>query len=296
MPWGERYCAPGDENGMVLKEDITAKPIYQVDRGTFEGPVWVEDLQSLLFCDLRKVVKLQRKGNNGATVSNFTNSSPCAGLAINEDESALYLTQGFGANNPQLGYTTFADVKVTKLADRVGNQRFERPNDVAYRTADGSAYLTDPLAMAIFRVTPDGTATKAVNMNPIGRPNGITFSLDEKTLYVAGDRNPNGKVWAFPVADDGSLGQPTILIDKGLGNADGMAIDCAGNLYVASSSGRVLKIFDSQGNVLGSITSTLARAKVSNPAFGGPDRKTLFFTSNSGEIYAVDLDIVGLPY
>ena len=44
-------------------------------------------------------------------------------------------------------------------------------------------------------------------------PNGIAFSPDEKTLYVA-NSDPAKAIWmAFPVKDDGTIGQGRVFAD-----------------------------------------------------------------------------------
>ena len=43
------------------------------------------------------------------------------------------------------------------------------------------------------------------------RPNGIAFSPDEKTLYVA-NSDPDKAIWmAFPVKADGTLGEGKVI-------------------------------------------------------------------------------------
>ena len=44
-------------------------------------------------------------------------------------------------------------------------------------------------------------------------PNGIALSPDEKTLYVA-NSDPKKAIWmAFPVKDDGTLGEGKVFFD-----------------------------------------------------------------------------------
>ena len=45
------------------------------------------------------------------------------------------------------------------------------------------------------------------------RPNGIGFSPDEKTLYVANSHGPRMVWMAFPVKADGTLGQGRVFFD-----------------------------------------------------------------------------------
>ena len=90
---------------------------------------------------------------------------------------------------------------------------------------------------------------------------------------------------AFDVADDGSVGEPQPLIASG---SDGMAVDCAGNLYLTSNG---VQIFSPDGEQIGSIAAPGA----ANIAFGGADQRTLFITATNS-LRSVELAIPGLPY
>jgi gluconolactonase len=70
---------------------------------------------------------------------------------------------------------------------------------------------------------------------------------------------------------------------------DGMAVDTAGNVYVAGSGG--IFVFDSGGGPLGTITVPEVPA---NCTFGGADGKTLYITARAG-LYSIRLNVPGLP-
>lgn len=131
----------------------------------------------------------------------------------------------------------------------------------------------------------------------IERPNGIILSPDEKTLYVA---NTYGEhVIAYDVAADGKLSRKrnfaklTGFAPPASGNgpassgADGLAIDAAGRLYVASSAG--VQVFDARGRALGTIK--LPRPP-QNLAFGGSDRKTLYVVGR-GAVWKIRTQAAG---
>ena len=63
----------------------------------------------------------------------------------------------------------------------------------------------------------------------LNKPNGVTLSPDEQYLYVGAS---DGQVRRFPLDAGGAAGEPEPFAQTG-GN-DGMAIDCAGNLYVTA--------------------------------------------------------------
>jgi len=85
----------------------------------------------------------------------------------------------------------------------------------------------------IDEVTWDGEVSIWVDGVPT--PNGMVFSLDFSTLYVAATFTESG-LWRVPVDEDGTAGTPekwvTFSSDP-VGFPDGVAIDSEGNVYVA---------------------------------------------------------------
>ena len=112
----------------------------------------------------------------------------------------------------------------------------------------------------------------------------MALSPDEKTLYVGSEGN---EIWKYPVNNDGSLGGRNKFAETG--SSDGMAVDCAGNLYVASNA---IKVFAPGGMKLGEISVGVTP---SNAAFGGADRKTLYITAGD-KLYSIGLNVPGFPY
>lgn len=69
-----------------------------------------------------------------------------------------------------------------------------------------------------------------------------------------------------------------------------MAVDDAGNLYVAAQGG--VQVFDKTGATkIGTIT---VGEQPANCTFGGGDRKTLYITARTG-LYSIKLNVPGLP-
>ena len=93
------------------------------------------------------------------------------------------------------------------------------PNDLDYHS-DGSLYFTDPPyglpspeareqdVNGIYRLSPDGELVRLAEQTG---PNGIAFSPDESLLYVADSSTQQWR--AYPVAEDGTLGEPELLLD-----------------------------------------------------------------------------------
>ncbi|MBI5683651.1 MAG: SMP-30/gluconolactonase/LRE family protein [Verrucomicrobia bacterium] len=111
-------------------------------------------------------------------------------------------------------------------------------------------------------------------------PNGLAFSPDEKTLYVA-NSDPQRAVWmAFDMKSDGTLANGRVFFDatplrkgrKGL--PDGLKVDARGNV-LATGPGGVL-IFSPDGKHLGTLNTGEATA---NCAWGD-DGSTLYITAD----------------
>lgn len=120
--------------------------------------------------------------------------------------------------------------------------------------------------------------TKLV-VKDLTRPNGLAFSIDGKTLYVAQSDPEKAVFMSYQVNSDGSVGAGKVLYDAtpmvkaGLqGLPDGFKLDVKGNLW-SSGPGGIL-IISPEGKLLGKIeVSELA----SNCAWGN-DGSTLYIT------------------
>jgi gluconolactonase len=111
-------------------------------------------------------------------------------------------------------------------------------------------------------------------------PNGLGFSPDFRTLYVANAR-AQLPIWkAYRVRPDGLLDEGRVFADAsklyrpGDGVPDGLKVDTRGNLF-ATGPGGVL-VYAPDGILLGRILTGVPTANV---AFG-EDGSTLFITAN----------------
>jgi gluconolactonase len=122
----------------------------------------------------------------------------------------------------------------------------------------------------------------------VNAPNGIVLSPDERTLYV-GDVQ-NREIRSFDLAADGVVdtASATLFATTQGSTLDGMAVDCAGNVYAGTANG--VEVFSPSGDALGVVPT----GESSNATFGGSDRRTLYVTSRS-VLKAVTLAVPGLP-
>lgn len=70
-------------------------------------------------------------------------------------------------------------------------------------------------------------------------PNGVALSPDEKTLYLA--LTAAHQVLALDVAKNGAVSNPREFAE--VPYPDGMAVDLAGNIYIAGGDGLLTHLF-----------------------------------------------------
>jgi gluconolactonase len=143
-----------------------------------------------------------------------------------------------------------------------GTTMMGRPSDLS-ADSTGGAYFTQ---QSVYYASPNGRIT-LIGENVRG--NGILLSEDEKRLYVTNDSS----IVVFDVQGPGRLANQREFtkLEKG-GQADGLAVDTAGHLYVAAGPG--VQIYNRDGKYLGVIPTPPGRP--TGQAFAGADRKTLY--------------------
>lgn len=186
---------------------------------------------------------------------------------------------------------------VTPVLQRRNTERLKGVNDLTidskgnvYFTDQGQTGLHDPTGR-VYRLRPDGQLDLLLGNVP--SPNGIVLSPDEKVLFVAVTRG--NCVWRGPLMTDGSLAKVgQFFTSYGTTGPDGIAMDQAGNLVVANPGLGYVWLINPKGQPLAVWTSPAGEA-VTNIAFGGTDRKSLYCTdSTTGTILHARLPEPGL--
>jgi gluconolactonase len=202
---------------------------------------------------------------------------------------------------------------VRVIIDKINGKPIDGPNDLVM-DAKGGLYITDPQftpeehksqpGKQVYYVGPDGTAKVVVPPAEYAMPNGIELSPDGKTLYVNNTWQSPGEnyVWAYDVADDGSLSRkrqfakldltPAVLdaakpedrLDSG---ADGSAVDTEGRYYVATRTG--VQIFMPDGTYVGTIFVPQYPVSIT---FGGANNDILYMVGESS-VWSIQTKVRG---
>jgi len=280
--------------GRLVAERIAAADTTRDEPGLYEGAVWLDG--ALYFSDFTFSQgfpsRIQRLVND-SEMTTVVEDSGTNGLAVDADGHII------GATHSTKSLTRF-NLSTGERSNIVGiyeDNAFNSPNDLT-EAADGTIYFTDPDFQRsaapggqektnVFRVSVDGVAT--VVDDSIANPNGISLSPAQDVLYVAGG-GEEGFLRAYPIVD-GVPGEGRNLVND-VHVPDGMAIDCLGNIYVTEHLQQQVRVFTPAGEHLSTIK---VDANVTNAAFGGADRKTLYLTG-AGAVWKVDLDVAGFPY
>ena len=285
-------ACPGGPYGAPLPADRTATMIRGFPGRTLEAPVWVPAQHALYFSDIGGTLtngRIQKYTPADGKIAVFVDNVGIGGLALDPQGmlvAAAHDRQRLSRFDPATGQRTDVEGGAMYMG-----KPFNQVNDVVVRS-DGNMYFSDPTyqlagrpgqgVMAFYRLSPMGAVTRIATAT---NPNGVALSPDGLSLYLG--TTGGGPLQRFALAADGSPMTGSTFLSS---NSDGMAVDCAGDLYLASGG---IKVYSSTGQSLGSIAG-LSSGFTTNSAFGGEDRRTLFIT-NSTALYQIHLEVPGFP-
>ncbi len=264
-----------------------------------EGPIWFAPGQFLLFSDIPRNSIMKWSSAEGLSLflkpSGFTGTvdygrEPGSNGLTLDHEGRLVACEHGDRRISRL----YPDGGKRTLADNYQGRRLNSPNDLVFKS-NGDLYFTDPPYglpgnfedprreldfCGVFRLAADGAMTLLTRA--LSRPNGLAFSPDEKTLYVA-NSDVDYAVWMkYPVDSAGEIGEGSVLLDvtdackKGMpGVPDGMKVDVHGNVFAAGPGG--IYVITPEGAVLGRIDTG---QKTANCAWGD-DGSTLYIAADS---------------
>lgn len=279
---------PVDGAGEVT---LVASSYMGDDFGFLEGPHWQGD--RLVFSDLifstpaRQTIYALDADDELSIVLRPSEGANGSGTAMDGDHITCLQVGRRVARVTEAG-------ALETLFERYEGDRLNAPNDLVFASS-GRWYFTDPGygvegpdreidVHGLYLVDGD-TLTRVWDGTTSQRPNGVALSPDDRTLYLAD--TADAVVRAFDVAADGTLSSERTFASDASG-ADGMTVDEAGNLYVATGSG--VRVYAPDGTLWGTLDVPMTPA---NCAFGGADRRTLYITARTG-LYRVAMPIPGI--
>lgn len=172
-----------------------------------------------------------------------------------------------------------------------GASSFKLTNFVAV-APDGALAFSDSAGNKVYRASADGSGVALVT-DAITYPNGMAFSPDGKTLYVASWNTK--QLYSLARAADGSYGAPTVAFE-GIENVDGLAVESTGALWLVASGAGVVRVGpDRASSVVAPGSSFNLPA---NGAFGvGPFGERWLYVTNllARHISRVYVDATGAP-
>jgi gluconolactonase len=264
------------------------------DFTNIEGAVWIGD--ALYVSEISsqgspppaRILKIAASGTVTVAVPN----SGTNGLAVNGAGEL------FGAKHSDGSVSKIAlpGGTATPVASMFDSKRFNSPNDLTIHS-NGTVYFTDPDYQS--PKPPPQAKTRAYFVKPGGmpqeipgdlsQPNGITLSKSQDFLFIGGNQ-----LKKYPVMPDGTVGAGSDFVAGG--GSDGMVLDCAENLYITKQG---VQVYDKTGKKIGA-TLTVGLGEVTNVAFGGADRKTLYVTGQGSGmqkgLFKVPMNVPGYPY
>jgi len=247
-----------------------------------EGPIWSKKLNSLLFSDVPNNVIYKWNEKNGLNVfakpigysGKVPNNKKAGtnGLTIDSDGNLIVCMHG----DRMIAKVENLNIEnVSSIIESYNKKLFNSPNDLVY-DSKGNLFFTDPPYgllegdndklkeipfNGVYKLSYDGNLDLLIKN--LTRPNGISISNDEKTLYVANSDNNNPIIMKYELSEDG-VKNPRIffngkkLAKKDEGLFDGLKVHPSGNVF-ATGPGGVL-IIKENGDHIGTIRTEVRTA------------------------------------
>lgn len=282
--------------------------------GVSEGPVW--DGEALLYTQTQACRTVRHDPSTGAVRVDRTGTNYANGLTI-DHKKRIYACEG-GARRV-VRYES--DGTTTVLANRFEGQRLNIPNDLVIDPR-GGVWFTDPFYEgaagpfsydrsnmelqheSVYRLNPNTQGSWSIERMTFDttRPNGLLFSLDRQTLFVAQSgrrQDEKRQLRAYPVKANGTLTEPGVIHDFGdYRGVDGMCLDTEGNIVATAGfelggPGPSIYVFSPGGKVIE--RHPVPANRPTNCAFGGKDLSTLYVTTTEGHLFQATTQRTGNP-
>jgi sugar lactone lactonase YvrE len=267
-----------------------------------EGPFWHPLLERLFWFDILNRTMLSA-GTDGHIVDRIVfKDTVSAAAVIDRDtlavaQSGTLLRYDFASDSS----TPIIDVEADLPGNRTNDSRVDRSGGFWIGTMGRRA---EAGAGSVYQYKA-GQLTKVIDSIRI--PNSICFSPDGRTAYFT---NAGKMIVRCPL--DPETGRPigpweAFYTMDGLGGADGSIVDSEGFLWNARWGGGAVIRISPEGK-LDQVIEVPGVTRVSCPALGGTDLKTLYLTTaregmtpeeeerepHAGSVFAIDVDVPGI--
>lgn len=265
-----------------------------------EGPIWHG--AALWFVDIKghKIHRLDPASGERASFDapeqvTFLAPLPDAGGFVVGLKSSLHRF------HPETGFTSLVQVEDPALDNRPNDATVDAQGRLWFGTMhDGEENKSG----ALYRMDAQGVARMDQD---ICITNGPCVSPDGKTFYHTDTLAKT--IFAYDLASDGALSNKRVFVQITEENAypDGSVVDAEGHVWTSLWGGFGAIRFSPTGQAVARVK--LPAPNVTKVCFGGPDLKTLYFTTArkglsdetlaqyplAGGVFAVQADVAGQP-
>lgn len=235
-----------------------------------ESPIWDPATNSLWFVDILKN-SIHRLGPGDLLDSWDTPESPGALATTGDGRIVVALEDGFRLFDPATG--VFGELLPGGVgpADRISEGKADRAGRFLVVSSDRG--FREPVGRLI-RLEADGSTTQLRGGIHLG--NGLCFSLDGTTLYVADSLTD--LLYAYDYDDRGLSNERVLYSTLGQeGFPDGATVDAEDCVWVAVLHSSSLVRIAPDGTVVDRVE--MPTPNITSLAFGGPDLDVLYLTS-----------------
>ena len=303
--------APEGDGAVVTPGDMTKSPIegiaaakIAIDTGAFtNGPVWSAKESVLFFTTPLGAGALYRLKPDGTATKVRDGAAGELPIGNTIDKAGnLFTIEAKRIVRTSTSLDAGAPTVVASGYDEVGADAgptaFDTLKD-AVVGASGTIYATDPgyfatpIANHFFRITAAGKVSVVEAFPDVPRPNGLALTPDGKSLYLGFTQPMQGTkpfIRKYAVNADGTLGAQATFVELDVdAQPDGIEVDQAGNLFVATKAG--IAVFKSDATKIGVVA---VPEQPTACAFGGADLKTLYITTQGTHIFQVTVNVPGI--